>query len=206
MTDDNVPKDETSDGTSSGLLHRVQAQDAEAWQRFVQLYGPLIYRWCVQAGVREADIDDITQEVFRSVAGAIATFRHDRSGDSLRAWLRTITLNKICDLIRRQPIGGEGVGGSAAMQQMLLVAEQALSDLDPASAEADRMLLYRQAIESILADFEEQTQRAFYRVVVAEQQPAEVAEALGMSINAVYLARSRVMRRIREEFKGILDE
>ncbi|MFO0930317.1 MAG: sigma-70 family RNA polymerase sigma factor [Gemmataceae bacterium] len=188
------------------MLRRVKAQDAEAWWRFVHLYGPLIYRWCTQAGVRTADMEDIAQEVFRAVAAAIAGFRHDRSGDSLRGWLRQITRNKICDAIRKMPPGGEGVGGSDAQMHMLQVAEQALSDLDPASAEADRLLLYRRAIESIMDDFEEHTRQAFYRVVVNGQSPADVASDLGMSINSVYLARARIMRRIREEFDGIIDE
>src|SRR5262245_23310499 len=119
MTDGRVLENEGSGRTSSSLLVRVREQDPEAWRRFVDLYGPLLLRWCCQAGLQEADAADVTQEVFRSVSVAIVDFRHDQKGDTLRGWLRTITRNKITDWARRKPPGGDGAGGSDAQARLL---------------------------------------------------------------------------------------
>lgn len=211
MTDSRVNSGEESGKTSSTLLRRVQAQDPEAWKRFVHLYSPLIYRWCRQAGLQQADASDVGQEVFRSVLRSIADFRHDRDGDSLRGWLRTITQNKVRDFRRRQPPGGAGVGGSDAQARLHELAD---ADLPGSSAgsdsaksygkdEDDVRLLYRRAVDMVLADCQEQTREAFLRVMRG-QSPADVAADLKMSVNAVYLAKSRVLHRIREEFAGLV--
>ena len=83
--------------TSPTLLASVKAEDRAGWTRLVSLYGPLVYRWCRCAGLQPADAADLGQEVFCAVARNISNFRRDRPGDSFRAWLHTITLNKIRD-------------------------------------------------------------------------------------------------------------
>src|SRR4051812_19850568 len=90
-----------SELTSASLLDRIRADDPEAWRRFVQLYSPLVYSWCRRAGLNTEDTADLTQEVFRSVAGHVGSFRRDRPGDTFRGWLWTITRNKLRDFFRR---------------------------------------------------------------------------------------------------------
>src|SRR5690242_5077371 len=104
----------TSYSTSSGMLTRVRRHDPHAWRPFAAAYGPLVYSWCRRAGLGEADAGDLTQEVFAKVFTAIADFRHDRAGDSLRGWLRVICRNKILDHLRRREKGVEAVGGTDA--------------------------------------------------------------------------------------------
>src|SRR5215207_5403568 len=89
------------DATSPSLLLRVQSDQPGAWERLVDLYAPLVYHWCRRARLGPEDTADVFQEVFRAVARTIATFHRDRTGDTFRGWLRTITRNKIRDHFRR---------------------------------------------------------------------------------------------------------
>jgi RNA polymerase sigma-70 factor (ECF subfamily) len=204
VTDDNVKPVEAALQTSSGLLERVQANDQEAWVRFVHLYSPLVYRWCRQAGLQEADAADVGQEVFRSVAPAIGQFHHDRPGDTFRGWLRTITMNKLRDFARRGSKQARGAGGSAALERLLELPADGSEDTDGSAAQEENLLVYHRAVELILGEHEERTRQAFLRVVIEGQTPSEVAEQLGITVNAVYLAKSRVLRRLREEFGELL--
>jgi RNA polymerase sigma-70 factor (ECF subfamily) len=205
MTDRDVHSSGKSDQTSSTLLARIQAHEPEAWERFVHLYGPLVYRWCRQAGLQDADAADVGQDVFRAVARAIPTFRREKDGGTLRGWLKKITRNKVRDLARRPDARHRGVGGTDAQKALQAVACDT-PDVEEGTDEADRLILLRRAVELVLGDFKEQTRQAFLRVALERHDPADVARDLGMTVNAVYLARSRVMRRIREEYAGVLDD
>lgn len=206
MTGGRVQVGEQVGSTSSTLLLRVQARAPDAWDRLVHLYGPLVYHWCRQAGLQDADAADVGQEVFRAVLGAVADFHHDRTGDSFRGWLRTITRNKVRDLARRRAKDpASGAGGSAALTRLLDVPDAPAGASDPGPDPEEQRLLHRRAVEMILADCKPETRAAFLAVVVDRRDPRAVAEELGMSLNAVYLAKSRVLRRLREEFAGLLD-
>jgi RNA polymerase sigma-70 factor (ECF subfamily) len=205
VTDASVHTGE-SPSTSLGLLERAKALDQAAWERLVSLYSPLVYRWCRQAGLQSADAADVGQEVFRSVARKIADFRREREGDTFRGWLRTITRNKIRDSFRRKRTEVAGVGGSEAQAHLLQVQAGAWDKDDRSGDDGDRKILYRRVIELVHQEFAERTWQAFWRVAVEEQPPAEVARALGMSVNAVYLAKSRVLRRLREDFAVLMEE
>jgi RNA polymerase sigma-70 factor (ECF subfamily) len=206
VTDANVPYSRGAGSVSTSLLLRVQTCDPAAWERLVSLYSPLVYRWCRQRGLQSADAADIGQEVFRAVARKIADFRRERPGDTFRGWLRTITRNKIRDHLRRQQPGATGVGGSEAQRQLLqLPSEDGEAD-DPAAEASEAALVYRRALKLLRQEFEERTWQAFWRVAVGDLAPAEVAAELGMTVNAVYLAKSRILRRLREEFADLLEE
>jgi RNA polymerase sigma-70 factor (ECF subfamily) len=191
------------DQTSSTLLQRIRNTEPVAWERFVELYGPLVYHWCRQSGLQEADAADVGQDVFRAVFRAIANYRHDRPGDSFRVWLRTITRNKVKDFVRKRA-RVEAVGGTTANE--ILKGLPADPETDEPSDNTDEVaILYRRAIEMILSGFQEATRQAFLRVVLNSQDPVDVARDLGLSVNAVYLAKSRVKKRLREEFAELLD-
>jgi RNA polymerase sigma-70 factor (ECF subfamily) len=155
-------------------------------------------------GLQEPDAADVGQEVFRAVAGAIAQFHHDQQGDTFRGWLRTITWNKLRDFARRARKETVGQGGSDALGRLLEVPAENPPDTDASAIEEDNLLVYRQALELILAEFSDTSSKAFLRVVVDQQAPADVAAELGISVNAVYLARSRILARLRAEFAELL--
>ena len=189
-----------SPGTvSSGLLRDVQEDRPDAWSRLVRLYAPLVYYWCRQAGLQLSDAEDVTQEVFRAVAARVKTFRRDREGDTFRGWLRTITRHKLGDHFRsarQRPAAAGGTGARLRLEQ-LAAEEHDTSDSD-AFTPAETRLLFQRVLELIGAEFEEKSRRAFTRVVMDGAKPSDVAAELGMSLNAVYLAKSRIMRRVRE--------
>ncbi|MHC4180290.1 MAG: RNA polymerase sigma factor [Planctomycetota bacterium] len=189
---------------SSTLLERVKARRPEAWERLVDLYAPMVYRWCRLSGVRREDAADVVQEVFSSVATHVADFRRENPGDSFTAWLATITRNKIRDYLRRLQGRPRARGGTDAQQQLLEIA--ALSELSqPSSRGHGDGSLSRRALDLVRAEFENRTWEAFWRTAVDGQCPADVAEDLGMSVNAVYKAKSRVLRRLRRELGDLLE-
>jgi RNA polymerase sigma-70 factor (ECF subfamily) len=196
MTDANVPsyREEDVGDLSSSLLLRVRAQDQVAWRRLVRLYTPLVYRWCRASGLQPADAADIGQEVFRAVARKIDAFRKDQAEGSFRRWLRVITRNKITDHHRRMPVDVPGDSGAQTLLQQLPDEEP-----DAAADTEETGLLLGRALELMRAEFEERTWQAFWQTAIDGASAAEVAVALGMTPNAVYLAKARVRRRLREE-------
>ena len=206
MTDSNVKVFVEGEGTQSTLLERIQKQDAEGWKTFVRLYTPLLFQWCRRAGLQDTDAADVAQDVFYAVSKSIATFSREREGGTFRGWLRTITTNKIRDRHRLNVPGAYGVGGDDGMT----VTHEAPEAREPFSAAdahgpEDELTLMRRAVEIVLGDYEEHTRAAFLRVTMGEESAADVARDLNMTVNVVYLAKSRIMRRIREEFAGLIE-
>ena len=189
---------------SSTLLERIRARQPEAWQRLVNLYTPVVYQWCRQYHVTRDDALDLVQEVFTAVAQNIGGFRRSRPGDSFTAWLRTITHNKIrnySSYCRGRPLAE---GGTNAQERLLQVPEMP----DPSETGDPREvngLVVPIGLDLVRAEFENRTWEAFQRVVVEEQSPAQIAADLGMSVQAVYKAKSRVLRRLRQELDGLME-
>ena len=146
----------SSTGTARSLLEKARAREPAAWERMVALYAPLVLQWCRRWGLRDDDAADVFQEVFQAVAAHLATFRRNRSGDTFRGWLRTITRNKVNDLFRRQEREPLGVGGSAARERLSQVPPQLPIEDSAAADESDAELLHR-ALEMIRHDFETRT-------------------------------------------------
>lgn len=194
-----------SGSTSSSLLERVKAHDAVAWQRLVRIYGPLVYQWCRECGLQAQDIADTFQEVFSSVSLCVSQFRRERPSDSFRGWLWTITRNKIRDHFRSIQGQAQAQGGTAAQQQLAQLPERLLEDSEPSRTDAPEVTSEYRALEAIRAEFEDRTWDAFWRTTVDGLTAAEAAAELGTTPEAVYKAKSRVLRRIREELSGMLD-
>jgi RNA polymerase sigma-70 factor, ECF subfamily len=193
--------------TSMGLLQRALAREPAAWERLVELYDPLVDFWCRQGHLQPADVADVRQEVFLAVAQHLGEFRAGpEGGTSFRGWLRTITARKVCDYWRRANKAVAAAGGSEALRRLEEVAAGEPPGPEADSAAQEMALLYRRALELIAREFAEPTWRAFWRVVIDGLRPVEVAEELGTTANAVYLAKGRVLSRLREEFPELLEE
>lgn len=202
---------------SDTLLGRLQCPDPddEAWARLIQLCGRPVYARCRRASIPPQDVEDVGNEVFFDVSRGIRGFRRDRPGDTFRGWLAQIARRRIADYWRRQQHTAEGTanGGSAARERLGDIpdghesAEVPGSRVLPQTADADDGLrddLRRQALKLIESRFERQTWQACW-LVVMERRPAEaVAEKLGITVNAVRVAKSRVMKELREEFGDLL--
>jgi RNA polymerase sigma factor (sigma-70 family) len=192
--------------TRPSLLVRLRApRDERAWEEFVAIYGPLVERLARRSGLQEADAQDLVQDVFRAVAGAIDRWNPDPKRGSFRGWLfriaRNLMLNPLAQR-RRQPRGH----GETALKP-LLEAQPGPSADDTALFETEyRRQVFQWAVEQIKDEFQETTWQAFWRTAV-EQAPAKnVAESLGMSVKAVYVARNRVMARLKRTVERVEEE
>ena len=189
------------EATSSSLLERARCHDPLAWAKLVDLYSPLLWRWCRRWNLKPDDVEDVCQEVFRAVDGALPRFRRDRPGDSFRGWLRTITRNKVLDFWQRTQVGG--IGGSSAMGRLNDLADPNAEMIVEAEDEQEVGILHRRAIQLMRSEFEDRTWQAFWRATIDEEPVEQVAQQLGMSPNAVYLAKSRIRKRLKEVLRDL---
>jgi RNA polymerase sigma-70 factor (ECF subfamily) len=184
------------------LLQRAKAHDQRAWQRLVDLFGPVIYVWCRRAGLAAADAQDVAQEVFSAVFVNLSGFRRNRPDDSFRGWLWTVVRSKIGDHFRGRRGRAQARGGTDARQHLEQLP--ALPQTAPGPLSETDELLTKRVYELLRPQFEDRTWQAFWRLTIDRQSGPEVAGELGLSVQAVYQAKSRVLRRIREEFGEIL--
>ena len=191
--------------TASSLLERVRASEQGGWRRLVSLYGPLAYSWCRQAGLKSHDAADVVQEVFRSVFKHIDDFRRDRPGDSFRGWLRTIARNKVRDHWRRERVRPGAVGGTEAHVRLSQVPDNEPPDESEIDNSNEAHVVLRRALELVRSEFENRTWQAFWLTAVEDRDPGQVGAELGMTANAVYIAKSRVLSRVRAEFGELID-
>jgi RNA polymerase sigma-70 factor (ECF subfamily) len=187
------------DTTSASLLFRLrQPEDRAAWNRFVELYTPLLYHWARAAGLQESDAGDLVQEVFVLLLRKLPDFSYDRQ-QSFRAWLRTVTLNKWRERCRRATI-------PTAEDQAVPI--ETVSAVDDGAAELweveYQQFLYRRALEIMQSDFQPRTWKACWEVVVEGRSAADVGAELGLTVAAVHMAKFRVLCRLREELDGLL--
>lgn len=185
--------------TSPSLLQRLREPGAGPdWDRFVTIYSPLLFSWARQVGLRDAEAADLVQDVFVVLVSALPHFEYD-AGKGFRKWLRTIVLNKWREGLRRR---------AAAPA---VVAEPALDELPaPPGDEPFWEVEYRRQVthrllETIRGDFEPTTWQACWATLVEGRPAAEVARALHLSVGAVRAAKFRVLCRLREEARGLLD-
>jgi RNA polymerase sigma-70 factor, ECF subfamily len=184
-----------SSSLSSTLLDQLRLRRPEAWERFVKIYSPIVYRWCRRTGLAADDAADVFQEVLAAVMRRLPEFRHDRPQDSFTAWLAAITRNKVRDLYRRRHGRARARGGTTAYRRLAEIPN--IEDSIRPDAES-AALIPRRILELIQAEFEVHTWEAFRRTTIDGQPPAGVAQDLSMTVPAVYMAKSRVLRRLRQ--------
>jgi len=189
--------------TSSKLLDRARSRDQDAWHRLVNLYGCLVLYWGGRAGLQQADRSEVFQEVLQAVAKNLEHFRGDRRGDTFRGWLRTITRSKIVDHCRRRSRQFPATGGSEAYQRLLSINTVDVEQSAECESPKERSLLVGRAMRIVRAEFEDRTWQAFLRTASDGLSSSLVAEELGMTPEAVRKAKSRVLRRIRDELQWV---
>jgi len=184
--------------TRHSLIARVRDPgDADAWRDFAAAYGPAVYRLARRRGLQPADADDLTQGVLLSVSRAVGDWRPDPARGRFRAWLATIARNAAVNALTRRPPDA-AAGGSGVIE---LLAEHPIPDertLDALRLET-RRAVFRSAAARVRDELGGGAWEAF-RLTALEGMSAEAAAArLGKSAGAVYAARGRVTRRLREE-------
>lgn len=160
------------------------------------LYGPLIFYWCLRRGLSVSDAEDIRQEVFLRVSQGIIHFQKVRASDTFRGWLRVITQRLIIDTSRKRKRSPPVVEIDSAPDLFTLDSSASLSE---AELDEEQQVLYQRAIDLVHQDFAEATVQAFMLTVVEGVAAADVATQLGITVNAVYIAKSRVLNRLRND-------
>jgi RNA polymerase sigma-70 factor (ECF subfamily) len=197
-----TPAVQDTDRTPISLLEQLRGKDPQAWTRVMQLYQPLVLFWCRRAGLQEADAEDVTQEVLAGAAASFDGFRRDRPGDTFRGWLRGITRNQVLLHLRRNLGRPVAEGGADASRRLDEIADP-LGAPD-AEEQMEMHRLSRRALEQVRCQFETQTWDAFWQTVVEGRAPTDLTVELGMSAAAIRQAKSRVLRRLKEEMGEFL--
>ncbi len=182
--------------TSVSLLLRLrQPGDQPAWERFVDLYTPLLFHWARRAGLQGPDAADLIQDVFEVLVRKLPELAYDPHR-SFRGWLRTVLLNQWRTSLRRrteQPLDES--------DSRLVAPEGPGSVMD----KEYRDYLIGRALQVMKTDFQPGTWQACWEHVACGRPAAEVAAELGLTVKAVYLAKARVLRRLRMELEGLWD-
>lgn len=190
-----------SPSTRPSLLVRLRdPQDERAWAEFQEIYDPLVRRLAIGRGLQEADAADLTQEVFQAVAKAIERWDPDPARGSFRGWLCRIARNLIINFLAAQKRHPRGTGDSEF--QAFLEQQPAPDSEESSWFEGEyRRRIFAWAAERVRGEFRPATWNAFWWTGVEGHDPRAAAKALGMSVGAVYIARSRVMARLKREIE-----
>jgi len=193
--------DSSSFGTS--MIFRLQAEDSEAWNQTVELYSPLVFHWCRTRQLSSADSADVTQEVFAAIAVSIHRFVR-KPGCSFRGWVYRITVNKVFDHFRKKKKSIEAVGGSDAnLRFQEIPFRQADQLAEEATGAVQGNFLLHRALSQIESQFASKTWQAFWQAVVDGKETRLVAAELGLTPNGVRQAKSRVLRRLRQQLGDV---
>jgi RNA polymerase sigma-70 factor, ECF subfamily len=190
--------------TRQSLLQRAQTGETGAWKDLVDLYRPLILAWLNRQGVPAGDLEDLSQEVLLSVVKQLPGFQHSGHRGAFRSWLRTILCRRAADYWRAldaHPLARGGSGAAIALQQFA----DPDSELNRQWDEEHDRYVFRCLLKLVEEEFEPLTLQAFRRLALDGVSGAEAAQELGLSVAAAYVAKSRVLARIRQEAEGLID-
>ena len=188
--------------TSHTLLDQLcNGSDDASWRRLVDLYSPLLRGWIDRYDVQSADADDLVQDVLIVVMRELPSFRHNQQRGAFRTWLKRIVINRLRNFWRAR--GGEGAAGEITAR--LDELEDDRSELSDVWGREHDQHLVQKLLEMIEPRFTASTRQAFRRLALDQADADDVAAELGMSLSAVFTAKSRVLRELRAIGKGLLD-
>lgn len=190
--------------TRQSLLFRAQSGEENAWKDLTGLYRPLIIGWLIHQCVPLGDVEDLTQDVLVSVVKHLPAFEHSGRRGAFRAWLRTVVCSRTVDYWRAIAAGTPSRGGSSATMALQQLADPE-SDLNRQWDEQHDRYVLTCLLDVVQEEFEPTTLQAFRRLALEGASGAEAAGELSLSVVAVYVAKSRVLKRIRELAEGLID-
>jgi RNA polymerase sigma-70 factor (ECF subfamily) len=193
-----VDRPEWANTKFTQMLAGARAGNPGSWRDMVQLYAPLVHLWCRRRGLcgpRSQDAEDVVQDVFATVCNKIATFTKDGNPAAFARWLYTIFAFKWREHL--------ALGPDQAIDPRGLALVPAPEDSMDSDGVSEGTLLLHRLVELVRIEFEDRTWEAFWRAAAEGRSARDVAEELGMSAAAVYTAKSRVLKRLREEAKAL---
>ncbi|MCX7418322.1 MAG: sigma-70 family RNA polymerase sigma factor [Planctomycetia bacterium] len=190
--------------TRASLLMRLRdGSNQDDWREFVELYSPLVYGFVRNRGLQDADAADLLQDVLRSVAGAMDRLDYDKQKGGFRAWLFTITRNKLSTFLTSRRSHNQASGDSGQHELLAAHPDSSRSLKEDWEREFQRQLA-AQAMQTIQTEFEGKTWQAFWQTAVEGQPAAEVSRLIGLSPGAIYVAKSRVLTRLKAEVERLM--
>lgn len=190
--------------TRPSLLMRIRdGRDAEAWCEFVKLYAPLVYGFARKQGLRDADAADLVQDVLQQISTSVQRFDYDRARGTFRSWLFKVTRNRLHTFLKAERAYNRGSGDSA-VQAVLEQQPGENGDAVLWDREYQRRLL-AVAAEQVRGEFEDASWQAFWQTTWDGKTPQQAAVSLGISVGAVYIARSRIRTRLTQRVQELED-
>lgn len=178
--------------TRLSLLLRIgNPADEQAWREFVEIYQPVVVQMARRRGLQEADAQDLVQTLLSRVAKKSRQWDSDPRTGSFRGWLATTTRNLVIDHFRQQQRQPGAMADSQWQHLAVAATEEQEYDLQ------HRRELFQWAAQRCRSEFADKTWQAFHRTSVEQESVAQVAQSLSLTAGAVYIARSRVLARIR---------
>ena len=191
--------------TSLSLLHQLRhSPDSDAWERLHRIYAPLIQKWLIRYDMQESDADDVAQEVLLAVSKDIESFNHNGRAGAFRAWVKGILVNRLREFWRRRDRHAKTAGGSDMNQRLAELDDPASQITVIWNQDHDQHVL-RELLAIVRPHFEQTTWIAFCRTMFEGAKPQVVADELGISLNAVVISKSRVIKRLRQEADGLVE-
>jgi RNA polymerase sigma factor (sigma-70 family) len=196
-----MPVDESPLTRASLLVQIRDGTNHAAWREFVDLYGPVVYGFARKRGLQDADAADLMQDVLRSVSSAIGRLDYDRKQGTFRGWLFTITRNKVFNFLSARRIRPQASGDSAT-NRILTSEPDGHDGSDTWELEYQRRLASL-AMDRVKGEFQENTWKAFWLTAVEAVPAPDAAKQLRMSPGAIYVAKSRVLARLKDEVEAM---
>ena len=190
---------------ASLILRLPSADDGEAWREFVSIYEPFVYRFAMRGGLQDADARELVQNVMLSVARAVGRWKPDRQQARFRTWLFRIARNQLLDVLAKQKRQVNSQGGSGFFS-LIEQFSSSTSGIEHELRLEHRRELFRWAAGRVKNSVKPATWDAFWMTAVEEYDVEHVADTLGLTPGAVYIARSRVLSRLRDEVQKWEDE
>lgn len=191
--------------TSKSLLMKARdCSDQAAWRRLTELYEPFITRWVRPHVAQRADAEDLVQEVMTALVRELPKFDHNQQTGAFRAWLRTLTVHRVQSYWQKRGAAKAGSGDPDSHEALAQLADPT-SPLSRSWDEEHDRYVTRTMLAAIRLEFQPATWHAFERQVQDGLPASEVAQELGLSVNAVLISKSRVLKRLREKAAGLVD-
>ena len=185
--------------TRPSLLARIKdTGDRQAWAEFVDIYAPLIYGFVQKRGLQDADAADLTQEVLGALARSAARLDYDPAKGTFRAWLYRVVRTELCNFGAARKRNRPGSGDTDMKRRLEELPAPSEDEVAVWERDFERQL-FALACEQVRRDFQESTWQAFWLTAIRGKSGKEVADVLGLTTAAVYLAKRRVMARLRQQ-------
>ena len=194
MTDGNDSIEQSLSSVTTSWLRSAQAGEDAAWQRLVKVYSNLIAWWCRKSGIPAQDVEDVLQDVLAAVARSLPSYEHE----SFRGFLWSITSNKVKDYWRNWHRRAQSGGGGDVQEILDNIEAESKSSIG--SVDVATKLIFDSVVQLVRGEFSERDWQVFWDYAVEAKDARSVAESHGVTRNQVFLAKSRILRRIRSEF------